>query len=124
MRRCLWMPRPANLVVQPANRGTTPAILYALLRIAAVDPTALVAFFPSDHYVSDDEGFMEHIAAGFEAVRVTKGSIILLGIHAETPEVEYGWIRTGGSFLFQRMAAPVPRPAILGETGFLCRQNP
>ena len=28
----------SNLVVQPSNRGTAPAILYSLLRIAAVDP--------------------------------------------------------------------------------------
>jgi hypothetical protein len=33
-----------NLVVQPSNRGTAPAILYSLLRIAAIDPQALVAF--------------------------------------------------------------------------------
>jgi mannose-1-phosphate guanylyltransferase len=82
----------ANLVVQPANRGTTPAILYALLRIAAVDPAALVASFPSDHYMSDDEGFMDHIVAAFEAVRMNRSRIILLGIDPETPEVEYGWI--------------------------------
>ena len=82
----------ANLVVQPANRGTTPAILYALLRIAAVDPAAIAASFPSDHYISDDEGFMDHIVAAFEAVRMNRGRIILLGIDPETPEVEYGWI--------------------------------
>src|SRR6266545_7008893 len=50
--------RPANLVVQPRNAGTAPAILYGLLRIAAIDPQAVVAFFPSDHYVSDDWRFM------------------------------------------------------------------
>src|SRR5215510_11152343 len=88
----------ANLLVQPENRGTTPAILYALLWIAAVDPTALVAFFPYDHYVSDDEMLMDYIVAAFDAVRRTKGRIILLGIHAETPEVAYGWIEPGDRF--------------------------
>src|SRR5215208_4223860 len=34
-----------SIVVQPRNRGTAPAILYSLLRIAAVDPKAIVAFF-------------------------------------------------------------------------------
>ena len=47
-----------NLVVQPSNRGTAPAILFSLLRIAARDPKAVVAFFPSDHYVSDNAKFM------------------------------------------------------------------
>jgi len=50
-----------NLVVQPSNRGTAPAILYSLLRIAAVDPQAIAAFFPSDHYISDDRQFMAQI---------------------------------------------------------------
>ena len=50
-----------NLVIQPANRGTAPAILYSLLRIAAVDAKAIVAFFPSDHYISDDYRFMAQV---------------------------------------------------------------
>jgi mannose-1-phosphate guanylyltransferase len=82
----------SKLVVQPCNRGTTPAILYALLRIASVDQDALVALFPSDHHISNDERFMDHVRAGFEAVRARPELTILLGIHAETPEIEYGWI--------------------------------
>jgi mannose-1-phosphate guanylyltransferase len=46
--------RPENLVVQPTNRGTAPAILYGLLKIAESNPAATIAVFPSDHYVSDD----------------------------------------------------------------------
>lgn len=83
---------PANLVVQPCNRGTTPAILYSLLRIAAVDPNASVAFFPSDHYISDDEKFMAHIRAALDTVRQRPDLVVLLGIYPESPEIEYGWI--------------------------------
>ena len=50
-----------NILVPPSNRGTAPAILYSLLRIAAVDPDALVVFFPSDHYISDNDRFMAHV---------------------------------------------------------------
>jgi len=81
-----------NLVVQSRNRGTAPAILYSLLRIAATDPKALVAFFPSDHYISDDRKFMGHIRAAFDVSRQRPDLIILLGIQPESPEVEYGWI--------------------------------
>jgi hypothetical protein len=42
----------ACVVVQPESRGTVPAILYGLLRVAAKAPTAAVALVPSDHYVS------------------------------------------------------------------------
>ena len=78
--------------MQPSNRGTAPAILYSLLRIAAVDPHAVVAFLPSDHYVSDNEQFMAHIHAALEIARRRTDLVILLGLDPERPEVEYGWI--------------------------------
>ena len=83
---------PANLVVQPRNRCTAPAILYSLLRIAAANPEALVAFFPSDHYISNNERFMSHIRVALDTARRRPDLIILLGLDPESPEVEYGWI--------------------------------
>src|SRR5262249_14339084 len=41
---------PAQLIVQPANRGTLSAILYSLVRVLRADKCATVAFFPCDHY--------------------------------------------------------------------------
>jgi mannose-1-phosphate guanylyltransferase len=84
-----------NLVVQPSNRGTAPAILYSLLRIAAVDPQALVAFLPSDHYISDNEKFMAHIRVALGTARRRPDLVILLGLDPESPEVEYCWIEPG-----------------------------
>ncbi len=81
-----------NLVIQPENRGTAPAILYGLLRVAKMGPTDSVAVFPSDHYVSDDEAFMAHVRAAFEAVRIHPELVILLGISPAYPETAYGWI--------------------------------
>ena len=80
------------LVVQPENRGTSPAILYALLRIAKMAPTASVALFPSDHYVSDDEAFMAHVRVAFDGVLRRPELVILLGISPASPETAYGWI--------------------------------
>jgi mannose-1-phosphate guanylyltransferase len=79
-----------NLAVQPSNRGTAPAILYSLMRIVAVDPEALVAFFPSDHYISDDEKFMSHIRTALNTAAQRSDLVILLGLDPESPEVEYG----------------------------------
>lgn len=83
---------PHCAVVQPENRGTAPAILYSLLRVAATAPESSVAIFPSDHYISDDEAFMYYVEAAFEAVRAMPESVILLGINPKNPETEYGWI--------------------------------
>lgn len=82
----------ARLIAQPCNRGTAPAILYSLLRIVTVDPEAMVAFLPSDHYISDDQRFMAHVRSALELARQRRDLTILLGVEPESPEVEYGWI--------------------------------
>lgn len=83
------------LVVQPQNRGTAPAILYSLLRLSALGPTAPVAILPSDHFVSDDTAFMEHVAEAFAAVMARPDRVVLLGIVPATAEADYGWIEPG-----------------------------
>ncbi len=87
----------ANLVIQPRNAGTAPAILYSLLRIAAAEPDAIVAMFPSDHYISDNRAFMAHIRTALDTAQHERDLIILLGVEPETPEVEYGWIEPNSS---------------------------
>jgi mannose-1-phosphate guanylyltransferase len=82
----------SNLIEQPRNIGTAPAILYSVLKIAAVDPQAIIGFFPSDHYVSDNTKFMAHIRRAFEAAHTRPDLMILLGVEPDSPEVEYGWI--------------------------------
>ncbi|MGQ0762494.1 MAG: sugar phosphate nucleotidyltransferase [Acidobacteriota bacterium] len=81
-----------QLVVQPKNQGTAPAILYSLMRLSKVDPFSTVAFFPSDHYFSDDAGFMSYVESAFEATHAGDDKVILLGIQPHGPETEYGWI--------------------------------
>lgn len=84
-------------VIQPEARGTAAAILYSLLRIAKTNPAATVAFFPSDHYFSDDHAFMSYVASAFDVVKTDSSSIVLLGIEAEKPETSYGWIEPAPS---------------------------
>ncbi len=90
---------PHLLVEQPANKGTAPAILYALLRVAARSPKAVVALFPSDHFLADDEEFMSHIDVAIDAVEVQPETVMLLGITPTAPETEYGWIEPHSSIL-------------------------
>ena len=87
------------LLEQPVNKGTAPAILYALLRVAAKSPRAVVALFPSDHFFADDEEFMSHIDVAIDAVEVQPETVMLLGITPTTPETEYGWIEPQPSIL-------------------------
>lgn len=87
------------LLQQPANKGTAPAIIYSLLRVAIKSPKATVALFPSDHFFTDDEQFMSHVDTAFDAVQIAPETITLLGITPTSPEKEYGWIEPQRSIL-------------------------
>jgi len=101
------LPRP-NVVAQPANRGTAPAILYSLMRLRATAPSDAVVLLPSDHYVSDDDALMARVEVAMEAVRARPAVVVLLGIEPDRPEVEYGWIEPG-EVILGRWAWPLYR---------------
>src|SRR5579875_2258112 len=82
----------SNLEVQPDNRGTAPAVLLALIRMAAAAPEASVAIFPSDHFLSDDGDFMRHVEMAFDAVEQRPEFTVLLAMQPSHPEADYGWI--------------------------------
>ena len=106
----------SNLIEQPRNIGTAPAILYSVLKIAAVDPQAVVALFPSDHYVSDNTKFMTHIRSAFETAHFGQDLVILLGVEPESPETEYGWIEPAA--IDSRTQTIPLRSAFLGKARF------
>lgn len=83
---------PSQMVVQPANRGTLPAILASLIHIIRQDKDAVVGFFPSDHHYTEEERFMRGVELAFAAADSNPESVILLGVAAKHPEIEYGWI--------------------------------
>jgi mannose-1-phosphate guanylyltransferase len=86
---------PERLVVQPRNRGTAPALFYALLRLQRMAPNAGVVIFPSDHYVEDNAAFMRYVDLAFEGIRVRPDLLIVLGTTPDYPEVDYCWIESG-----------------------------
>lgn len=87
--------RSPRSIIQPCNQGTAPAVLYTVMRLCELDSEGIVAFFPSDHYFSNDETFISHIDSAYTAAASNPKMVVLLGITPETPEVEYGWIEPG-----------------------------
>lgn len=102
--------RPFQRVVQPCNKGTAPAILYTLLHIAQMDPDAIVAILPCDHYYSREDAFTAALDSAFGIAEAQPGSIVLLGAQPKAPEVEYGWIELG--------EVVGPHPGVFHVTGF------
>src|SRR5437879_2280117 len=97
---CKWYSREAGLrpsqrVVQPANKGTAPAILHSLLSLARLDAQALVAILPCDHHYSNEQSFASALECAFETAAERSDSVVLLAAQPDYPEVEYGWIELG-----------------------------
>jgi mannose-1-phosphate guanylyltransferase len=92
VRRQLW-PRPKqSVVVQPANRETGPGVLLPLMHIYKRSPEAVVAVFPSDHFIWEEDRFMDHVKLAAEKVGRDPARVILLAVEAQEPEVDYGYI--------------------------------
>ncbi|HOI09801.1 MAG TPA: mannose-1-phosphate guanylyltransferase [Myxococcota bacterium] len=82
-----------NLIVEPVARNTAPCIAVAARRILSRDPKAIIAVLPSDHFVSDRQGFLDIMEAA--ATHAARGRVVTLGITPTHPETGYGYIRFG-----------------------------
>jgi mannose-1-phosphate guanylyltransferase len=82
-----------TVIVQPANRETGPGTMLPLAHVLHADPEARVVVLPSDHFVEEEDRFMLHVEIGEWLIRRgLRADAALLGIEAECPNRDYGWI--------------------------------
>jgi mannose-1-phosphate guanylyltransferase len=84
-----------EVVVQPLDRGTGPGVLLGLAHVRARDPQADVAIFPSDHHVERPGALLDAVRRGRVASQRTSAGVALLGVPAERPASDLGWIVPG-----------------------------
>ena len=82
----------AQLLLEPAARGTGPAVLAACLLAMQGDPDALMLIVPSDHEVSGD------MTANVMTARAAaqSGHIVAFGVTPRYPETGFGYIEDAG----------------------------
>lgn len=81
-----------GISVQPVNRDTGLGLLLPLAQLYRRQPDALVAVFPSDHFIEEEDLFLTHVKAAYHLVERDNSKIVLLGIAPNAPESEYGYI--------------------------------
>jgi mannose-1-phosphate guanylyltransferase len=81
-----------SVLVQPLNCDTGPGIVFALLKLASTYPDAIVAAFPTDHFVGDDRAFVAHVLHAVDTVSRFPDKVAILGIAPDRPETGYGYI--------------------------------
>ncbi len=86
---------PGRVIEQPLNLDTGVGILLGASYIAAKDPNATVIIFPSDHFISPTERFLEQASRAAVLAERMPDRLILLGAQPDRPEPEFGWIEPG-----------------------------
>ncbi len=85
----------SNVVIQPANLDTGPGLVLGVLAIARLDPAALVAVFPSDHYVANAGRFLAHVGQAAGEAVTRRWKIVLLGVEPDRPDPGLGYVEPG-----------------------------
>src|SRR5882757_5469608 len=82
---------PANqIIAEPAQRNTTPAIGLAAHILQSIDPKAVFGVFPSDHVIGKPKRYLSMVRTAFKAAE--RGEIAVLGVEPRWPETGYGYI--------------------------------
>ena len=83
-----------NVFVEPAPRGTAPALGLAAVRLfARSGGSAVMVSVHADHVVKDEEAFRRAICASTVVARC--GSLVTVGIVPTGPETGFGYIERG-----------------------------
>jgi mannose-1-phosphate guanylyltransferase/mannose-6-phosphate isomerase len=85
--------KPKAVLLEPAGRGTAPALTLAAVHAVTADDPVLLAM-PSDHVIMNREAFQRAVERG--AALAQQGYVVTFGIPPASPETGYGYIRAGG----------------------------
>src|SRR5271156_196914 len=82
---------PARQILsEPAQRNTAPAIGLAAHILQSIDPDAVMGVFPSDQVIGRPREYLRLVRPALKAA--AEGKIVVLGIEPRWPETGYGYI--------------------------------
>ena len=87
----LPMVKPEQVLLEPAMRNTAPCILYASLKIKKQNPDAVVVVAPSDHWIEDEDLFVQNLQQCFDFC-AAENALMTLGIQPTFPNTGFGYI--------------------------------
>ncbi len=92
-QHCPDIPK-SNYLIEPTPRGTASVVGLAAVMLQRHDPQAVMAILTSDHYIGNEPGFREILAAAYDVAQ--DGYLVTLGITPSYPSTGYGYIQQGG----------------------------
>lgn len=82
-----------NYVLEPAPRGTAPAIALAALRVRQRDAAGVMACLTADHYIGNEAGFRDLLSAARAVAE--QDYLVTLGITPTYAATGFGYIQRG-----------------------------
>jgi mannose-1-phosphate guanylyltransferase len=80
----------SQILAEPAQRNTAPAIGLAAHILQGLDPDAIMGVFPADHIILKPSRYIRMVKAAFRAAAA--GRIAVLGIQPRWAETGYGYV--------------------------------
>jgi len=81
----------SQVLLEPAMRNTAPCILYASLKIQKQNPNAIMVVAPSDHWIEDEDAFVNDLQQSFDFC-AANDALMTLGIQPTFPNTGFGYI--------------------------------
>jgi mannose-1-phosphate guanylyltransferase len=116
--------RPKTTIIrQPENKETGPGLLLPLMHVYKNYPESIVAVFPSDHFILEEDHFMGHVDLACRVVERDPSRMVLLGMEPDGPEPEYGYILPGGEMDTKSFSTVLSILGFIEKPGLLAAQE-
>lgn len=79
-----------QILAEPAQRNTAPAIGLAAQILNGIDPASVMGVFPADHVIAKPRPYLKLVKSAVRAAEA--GKMVVLGIQPRWPETGYGYI--------------------------------
>ncbi len=79
-----------QILAEPAQRNTAPAIGLAAQILNRIDPDSVMGVFPADHVIGNERSYVRQLKPAIKAAQA--GKIVVLGIQPRWAETGYGYI--------------------------------
>lgn len=83
-----------NIFIEPENKETATCIGLSAVRLLKKDTDASMIILPSDHYIENDNIFIETLKQACDAAEKRRG-LIAIGVNPTRPETGYGYVEMG-----------------------------
>lgn len=80
-----------QILLEPMMKNTAPCVLYAALKINAINPEAKLVVVPSDHLILQKDLFLSNIKTALHEAE--QDVLVTIGIQPTRPDTGYGYIQ-------------------------------